>query len=261
MQRCDRQTLAGQTAIVTGGASGIGRATCLSLARLGAAVVIVDLNQQLLEETSREIKNLAGVPDPLILPKDIRSETDMEDMARVTLEKFGRIDILVHSAAILRGRGSGPKMMVDVDVAEWDEVIDTNLKGTFLCNRAVLPAMVQQRGGQIMNISSTSGLQGRALDSVYCASKFGVMGLTQALAEEVRAYGIRVQVVTPDAIDTPMWDQNGPIRPPGDSLPASRVADLIAYMVALPLDAILGNVVIAPFRFRRRKKRDDVDQV
>ena len=166
------------------------------------------------------------------MSKDIRSETDMAEMARITLEKFGSIDILVHSAAILRGQGSGPKMMVDVEVAEWDEVIATNLKGTFLCNRAVLPAMVQQRSGQIINISSTSGLQGRALDSVYCASKFGVMGLTQALAEEVRPYGIRVQVVTPDAIDTPMWDQNGPIRPPGDSLPASRVADLIAYMVA-----------------------------
>jgi 3-oxoacyl-[acyl-carrier protein] reductase len=256
----DQQALARQIAIVTGGASGIGRATCLSLARLGAAVVIVDLNAQLLAETAREIKRVPGAPEPLILPKDIRSETDMQDMARVTLEKFGRIDILVHSAGILRGKGSGPKMMVDVDLEEWDEVMATNLKGTFLCNRAVLPAMVKQRRGQIINIASTSGLQGRALDSVYCASKFGVIGLSQALAEEVRQYGIRVQVVAPDAIDTPMWDQNRPIRPPADSLAPARVADLIAYVVTLPLDAILGNVVIAPFRFRRRKKPDNIDK-
>jgi NAD(P)-dependent dehydrogenase (short-subunit alcohol dehydrogenase family) len=260
MELSGNQALAGHAAIVTGGASGIGRATGLSLARLGAAVVLVDLNRQLLEEAAREIRDAASGPEPLILEKDIRSESDMADVARVVLEKFGRIDILVHSAAILRGRGSGPKMLADVDVAEWDEVIGTNLKGTFLCNRAVLPAMVQQRGGQIINISSTSGLQGRALDSVYCASKFGVMGLTQALAEEVRPYGVRVQLVTPDAIDTPMWDQNGPIRPPGDALPASRVAEMIAYMLTLPLDAVLGNVIIAPFRFRRRKKRDDADQ-
>jgi NAD(P)-dependent dehydrogenase (short-subunit alcohol dehydrogenase family) len=256
----DQQALAGQTAIVTGGASGIGRATCISLARLGAAVALVDLNAELLAETAREITMLAGAPEPLMLPRDIRSETDMQDMARVTLEKFGSIDILVHGAGILRGQGSGPKMMVDVDVTEWDEVITTNLKGTFLCNRAVLPAMVKQRRGQIINIASTSGLQGRALDSVYCASKFGVMGLSQALAEEVRPYGIRVQVVAPDAVDTPMWDQNGPIRPPADSLAPSRVADLIACMVTLPFDAVLGHVVIAPFRFRHRKKPEAADQ-
>jgi len=250
----DQKALAGQTAIVTGGASGIGRATSLTLARLGAAVVVVDLNAALLTEIVQEITMLAGAQEPLMMVKDIRSEADMGNMARNTLEKFGRMDILVHCAGILRSRNSGPKMMMDVDMAEWDEVINTNLKGTFLCNRAVLPAMVKERRGQIINIASTSGLQGRALDSIYCASKFGVVGLSQALAEEVRPYGIRVQVVAPDAVDTPMWDQNGPIHPPPDSLMPSRVADLIAYMVTLPLDAILGQVVIAPFRFRRRKK-------
>ncbi len=112
--------------------------------------------------------------------KDIRQEAEMQDMAQTTLETFGSIDILVHSAAILRGKGSTPKLMADIEVQEWDEVIDTNLKGTFLCNRAVLPTMVKQRRGQIINMSSTSGLKGRALDSVYSASKFGIVGLSQA---------------------------------------------------------------------------------
>lgn len=178
----------------------------------------------------------------------------MAEMARRTLDRFGRIDILVHCAGILRGTGSRPKLLADVELAEWEEVMGTNLTGTFLCNRAVLPAMTAQRSGQIINISSTSGLKGRPLDAVYCASKFGIMGLSQSLAEEVRNVGIRVQVVAPDAVDTPMWDQNGPIRPPADALPAERVADLIAYMATLPLDTVLGEVVIAPFRTRRRKK-------
>jgi len=256
VNRVDQQPLTGQAAIVTGGGSGIGRATCLSLARLGAALTIVDLNEGLLAETAQEIKRLAASPEPLTLCNDIRREAEMQAMAQITLETFGSIDILVHSAAILRGKGSSPKMMADIEVQEWDEVIDTNLKGTFLCNRAVLTAMVKQRRGQIINISSTSGLKGRPLDSVYCASKFGIIGLSQALAEEVRPYGIRVQVVVPDAVDTPMWDQNGPLPRPVEALPPARVADLIAYLVTLPWDTMLGEVVIAPFRTRKRKKAE-----
>jgi 3-oxoacyl-[acyl-carrier protein] reductase len=255
-----QQPLTGQAVIVTGGGSGIGRATCLGLARLGAAVAIVDIDADLLAETAREIKRLAAGPEPLTLRSDVRKEDDMQSMAQSTLKAFGSIDILVHSAAILRGKGSTPKMMADIEVQEWDEVIDTNLKGTFLCNRAVLPIMVKQRRGQIINISSTSGLKGRALDAVYSASKFGIFGLSQALAEEVRPYGIRVQVVAPDAVDTPMWDQNGPIQRPADALPPARVADLIAYLVTLPMDTILGDVVIAPFRTRKRKKAETSDQ-
>jgi NAD(P)-dependent dehydrogenase (short-subunit alcohol dehydrogenase family) len=248
------QLLDGQTAIVTGAASGIGRATCLSLVQKGATVVLVDINGEHLEETAQELKAQECSPEPMILKKDIRSERHMDEMARLTLERFGGIDVLVHCAAILRGTGSGPKNMADVSLAEWDEVMETNLKGTFLCNRAVLPAMMNQRRGQIINISSTSGLRGHALDSVYCASKFGVFGLSQSLAEEVRPYGIRVFVVQPDAVDTPMWDQNGPIRAPTDALSPARVADLITYLVSLPGDTILGGLVISPFRTRRRKK-------
>jgi len=254
MNQTQPQPLAGQTAIVTGGASGIGRATGLSLARLGAAITLVDLNERLAEEAARDLRQFPHAVEPLVLRLDIRREADMAEMARLTLARFGRIDILVHSAGILRGTGSKPKLLAEVEMAEWEEVIATNLTGTFLCNRAVLAAMMEQRSGQIINISSTSGLKGRPLDAVYCASKFGIMGLSQSLAEEVRNFGIRVQVVAPDAIDTPMWDQNGPIRPPADALPADRVADLIAYMVTLPLDTILGEVIIAPFRTRRRKK-------
>lgn len=245
------KTLTGQVAIVTGGASGIGRATCLELARRGATIVVVDLSQERIDETLAELEPSSDA-SALGLCLSVSDETAMNEMASQTLDRFGRIDILVACAGILRGKGCSPRPMADVSTAEWDEVIDTNLKGTFLSNRAVLANMIRNRGGQIVNVSSTSGLKGRAFDSVYCASKFGIIGLTEALAEEVRYHNVRVQVVIPDAVDTPLWQQNRLPAPP-DSLPPERVAELIAFMLSLPPDTVLERGVIAPFRTRRRR--------
>jgi NAD(P)-dependent dehydrogenase (short-subunit alcohol dehydrogenase family) len=243
-----------QVAIVTGGGGGIGRATCLALARGGARVVVVDVDPERLAATVEAVERLGGGRGTLGLPLDVSREPDMEEMARRALDTFGRIDILVACAGILRGRGvKAPRPLVQVTCEEWDSVIGVNLKGTFLSDRAVLPAMIRQRRGQILNVSSTSGRQGRAFDAVYCASKFGVVGLSESLAEEVRHYGIRVQVVLPDAVDTPLWQQNGPIGPPPDALTPERVADLLTYMLSLPEDAVLQGPVIAPFRGRRRR--------
>lgn len=247
--------LEGKVAIVTGGASGIGKETCFVLAQEGARMVIVDLDQGRVNAVVQECQDRFGGETPLGLAADVRSEQDMENMARETAGRFGRIDILVHSAGILRGKGSGPKFMHQIDLDEWNAVLDTNLKGTFLCNRAVAPVMINQRSGHIINISSTSGLRGRAYDSAYCASKFGVVGMSEALAEEMRQYGIRVNVVMPDAVDTPMWDQNGPVKvPKRASLPPERVANVIAHVAMLPEDTLLGHMVIFPFVTRRRKK-------
>jgi len=177
----------------------------------------------------------------------------MEEMVRRTVAHFGQIDILITSAGILRAKGRGPRLVAEMPTSEWDEVIETNLKGVFLSNHAVLSTMIKQRRGQIVNISSTSGRQGRAYDSAYCASKFGVIGLSEALAQELLQYNIRVHVILPDAVDTPLWHQNGPIPRPVGALPASRVADLIVYLLTLPGDCVLVNPVIAPFRTRRRR--------
>lgn len=248
--------LAGKCALVTGGGSGIGRATCLRLSALGADVAVVDLSLESARETAAQLSELDGGGQALALAADVRSEEDLQAMTRDVLERFGRIDILVHSAAILRSRGSGPKVLSEISSEEMNEVIDTNLKGTFLCNRAVLGVMLPQGSGQIVNISSTSGLKGRPMDSVYSASKFGVVGLTESLAEEVRSSGVRVQLVIPDAVATPMWDQNGALPAPPGALPPERVAQLICDLICLPGDAMLQNVVIAPFRSRRRRKKE-----
>ena len=249
--------LEGRVAIVTGGASGIGRATANLLAKEGARVVVADVNQQAIEATLGELEESSRAGGRhLGVMTDVRAEAAVEEMARKAGELTGEIDVLVCCAAVLRGKGSFPRPLHQIATEEWDQVLETNLRGMFLSNRAVVPAMIRQRRGDIVNLSSVSGKQGRANDAPYCASKFGVIGMSEAVAEEVRGYGVRVQIVIPDAVRTPMWDQNGPIPCPPDALEPERVAELIVYMVTLPADTILLGATIAPLRARRRAKRE-----
>ena len=143
-----------------------------------------------------------------------------------------------------------------MSLEEWRFVIDTNLTGTFLSNRAVLNQMIGQKQGDIINFSSVSGRQGRAFDSAYCSTKFGIIGLSESLAEEVGGFGVRVQTVLPDAVDTPLWDQNGPaaMRAPATLAP-ERVADFVCFLLELPRDTYLLNPVVATFKGRRRRKK------
>jgi 3-oxoacyl-[acyl-carrier protein] reductase len=247
-----RTQLQGKVAIVTGGSSGIGRAVCQGLAKNGAAVVAVGRNKRRIEETIEDVMKVshsASFSRPAIgLQLDVCLETDMLIMVEKTIRYFGRIDILVASAGILRAVNSGPTLLVDTSCDEWDAVVGTNLKGIFLSNRAVLKPMIKQRAGHIINVSSLSGRQALAFDSVYCASKFGVIGLTQALAEELRTYGIRVQVVLPGNTDTSIWTQNRMIPKAVETMPVDRVADLCNLMLTCPEDVILEEVAISPLR-------------
>lgn len=248
-------TLRNKAVIVTGGTGGIGRAVCAALYRAGARVSVMDLSTAAIEAFCAELRaqHESAGGELLALACDVTSPHDMESAVKATLERLGRIDALVTCAGILRAPGSLPKPMFQVSVDEWDMVLNVNLKGVFLSNRAVLPAMMAQRSGSIINISSTSGKQGRAHDAPYCASKFGVIGFSESVAEEVRGYGIKVQTLLPDAVDTPLWEQNGPIKP-DYALAPERVGDMVAFMVALPADTLLVAPVIAPFRGRRRKR-------
>ncbi len=246
MQSSEPSQLENRVAIVTGGTVGIGKAVCRDLARRGAHVVVVGRNLSRARQVAGEIDALAdgGV---LAFRGDVRSESDMEEMAQAVVRKFGRIDILVASAGILRPRGNSLKTLVQMSLTEWSDVIDTNLKGVFLSNRAVLPEMIGRRCGHIINLSSTSGLKGHAFDTAYCASKFGVMGLTKSLADEVRGYGIKVHALLPGAVDTPIWEQNGPLRRPDFALPAERVAELVLHMLVDAPDTTVVSPIIEPF--------------
>ena len=249
------QDLRGKVVIVTGGTGGIGLATAKAVAAEGGSVVVADIDAARVAAIVAEFEQEAapGSGACLGVAIDVRREEDHARLVQDTMERFGRIDALIVCAGILRKRGTPPKVLVDVTTDEWDDVIDINLKGVFFSNRAVLPTMISQRSGMIINVSSISGLQGRAYDGPYCASKFGVIGLSQAVAEEVRGYGIKVQALMPAAVATPMWEQNLPAPMPGDAVPPERVADLIVFMLMQPDDTILVGPVIAPLGARRRK--------
>ncbi|HIO54277.1 MAG TPA: SDR family oxidoreductase, partial [Chromatiales bacterium] len=211
------EQLKDKVSIVTGAGSGIGRACASLLFEAGAKVIAVDVAHDNLEQLMAELAESGNgsMDNVLSMTLSIRDEDDMQRMADETLARFGRIDSLIASAGILRIGGS-MKTLGDTSLDEWNKIIETNLTGTFLSNRAVLPAMIDQREGDIINLSSTSGQVGRPYDGPYCASKFGIIGLSESMAEEVGRHGVRVQAVLPDAVATPFWSQNGPVamKPP-----------------------------------------------
>jgi 3-oxoacyl-[acyl-carrier protein] reductase len=241
--------MSGLVAVVTGGGSGIGRATALALAEQGASVVVVDRPGSG-TVTIREVEARGG--DGLALALDVRQPEDMTAMAQRTLDAYGRIDVLVASAGLLR---TGPPTTVErLPLQEWDTVLETNLRGVFLSNRAVLPTMLAQHSGTIINLSSTSGRKGLAYDAAYCASKFGVIGFSEALAEEVGSRGVKVQVVLPGPVDTALWDQNGPLPRPATILAPERVAEFIAFLVSLPADTVVVEPTLLGFRPRGARR-------
>lgn len=251
----DDNSLKGRAVIVTGAAGGIGAATARALAAVGAHLVLVDRAAEPLTALAADLTDVGAQTgtEVIALLADITSEADMARMAEVTLDRWGRIDALVAAAGILRSSGQ-PRLVADTSFAEWRQIIDVNLTGTFLSNRAVLAAMLAQRRGDIINLSSVSGRQGRAFDGAYSASKFGIIGLSESLSEEVSRDGVRVQTVLPDAVDTGLWDQSGTVAlKPQAMLQPDDVAAFILYLLGLPRDAYLLNSVIAPMPRRGRK--------
>ena len=240
--------LSDQVAIITGGSAGIGLEAASALLAQGSNVVIVGRSPDRVQQALRTLKQRKDGERAQALVLDVTQESDMSAMASHALREFGRIDILIAAAGVLRARPGVLSTVRDMPLADWRQVLDVNLMGTFLANRAVLPAMIRHRAGQIINVSSTSGRKAYAFDSAYCASKFAVIGMSEALAAEVVNYGIRVQVLLPGAVETPIWDQNGPVPKPSFVLTATRVAEIIAQIVRLPADAVMPETVIEPRR-------------
>ena len=245
--------LAEQVAIVTGGSSGIGRATCEALAAAGARVGVVGRDTARIDTVVGGLAGRsAGQDSHFGLALDVRREDHMSAMVERTLHRFGRIDILITCAAILRPPGSAPKLLAETSLDEWRLVLETNLYGVVNSNRAVAKIMTARGAGTIVNVSSVSGIKGRAHDAPYCASKFAVVGLSQSLAAEVGRHGVRVCVIHPDATETPIWEQNRPVPMPRNAIPASRVAETIVRTLMLPGDAAMPSVVVAPLQDRHR---------
>lgn len=188
-----------KVAIVTGASRGIGRAIAIKMAVCGAKVVVSARSTEALESLVKEISELGG--QALSVPTDISSSSDVDRLFDAAMETFGRVDILVNNAGITRDN-----LLVRMKDADWDAVIDTNLKGAFLCSRAAAKIMGKQRIGRIINISSVVGEMGNAGQANYCASKAGLIGLTKSVARELSKRNVTVNAVTPGFIVTDMTE-------------------------------------------------------
>ncbi len=243
--------------IVTGGSSGIGLATCCALASKGACVIVVGRDSGRLRRAVEQIKEyVGGDGDPeniLAVAADVRSERAMVEMVDTTVGSFGRVDVLVASAGMLRTADSRPDLLANLSVSEFEKILDINVKGVFLSNRAVLETMISQRSGQIINISSLSGRKALPLDAAYCASKFAVVGLTESLAEEVRSYGIKVHTVLPGNTDTPIWHQNRILPRSVNVISPDRVADVILLLIKSEGSVMCSDVSIFPSMYGGKK--------
>jgi len=192
-------TVKDRVAVVTGASQGIGRATALLLAENGARLVLAARNAEKLAAAAEEIKKKGG--EALVVPMDVASEEQIKAGFARALEKFGRLDILVNNAAIARDQ-----LALRMKRADWDAVIQTNLTGAHLCIQQVLPGMLRQRSGRIINVSSVVAQAGNAGQVNYIAAKAGLIGLTKALAVELASRGITVNAVAPGFIVSPMTD-------------------------------------------------------
>ena len=189
--------LQGRIALVTGASQGIGRACALALAEAGATVALAARNETRLAEVAAEIEAAGGKAAAFAL--DVASEESIKTGAKAILERFGKVEVLVNNAGITRDG-----LVLRMKRADWDDVLATNLTGAFLLTQALLSAMLRNRWGRIINISSVVGRTGQAGQMNYAATKAGLIGMTRSLAREVASRGVTVNAVAPGYIETPM---------------------------------------------------------
>lgn len=187
-------------AIVTGGARGIGRGIAYELAREGTRIVVADLPATSADrdETIAEIRKLGS--DAIAVDVDVRDYGQCEAMVRAAIDKWGQVDVLVNNAGVI-----SVGFVVGLTEEAWDLVFDVNVKGTFLCSKAVASHMMGRKRGRIINLSSQAGKSGKAAVSHYCASKWAVIGFTQSLAHEMAPFDVTVNAICPGEVDTHMW--------------------------------------------------------
>lgn len=186
--------------IITGARQGMGRTHALTLAKAGAKVVVSDISQEDCQKVVEEIEKKGG--EALAIKCDVSKKKEVEEMVKKTVKKFGKIDVLVNNAGICQF-----KSFLELTEEEWNRTLDINLKGYFLCAQAVAKEMAKQKSGVIINIASVAmGQQGIGFPNIahYCASKGGIVGMTEALAVELAPHNIRVNAVSPGMIETPM---------------------------------------------------------
>lgn len=236
--------LAGRVALVTGASQGIGRACALELGSHGARVAVAARNTDKLAEAVKEIEAAGGEAAAFVL--DIASEESIKTAAKAVIERFGRVEILVNNAGITRDG-----LMLRMKRTDWDDVLSTNLTGTFLLTQALLSPMLKNRWGRIINVSSVVGRTGQAGQVNYAASKAGLIGFTRSMAREVASRGITVNAVAPGYIETPMTAVLNeaqraammaqiPLGRPGTD---AEIAQCVAFLASDAASYITGHVL------------------
>jgi 3-oxoacyl-[acyl-carrier protein] reductase len=230
MRKHHMVSIENQTAVVTGAGRGIGRAIAIELGRLGASVVLAARSRSELEDTARIIGTNASV-----MPADVRERDQLQRLFEQP------VDILVNAA----GLGIfGP--VADFTDEDFETLMNTNLRGIFFACRFVLPSMIERKRGHIINVASIAGKVGSANRAVYCASKFGVVGFTESLAEEVRQHGIRVSVICPGSTDTSF----SPVETHGKSrermLRPEDVAHAVRMIVMQEPNSFISEIIMRP---------------
>ncbi|MCX5758844.1 MAG: SDR family NAD(P)-dependent oxidoreductase [Candidatus Hydrogenedentes bacterium] len=232
--------LHGKVALVTGAGRGIGRGIALAFAREGCDVATVARTTVEIEEAANAVRALGR--RALALACDVTDETAVREAVEATERDLGPIDILVNNAGY-----ACFKPFMETDTAAWRRTLDVNLTGPFLCIQAVLPSMMARKSGRIINVSSVAGLKPIAEQSAYCASKYGLNGLTKVLAMELRPYGIGVHAICPGGVDTQLARENMPARDKSNWLQPEDIAHAALFLATQSPRAATDEIVVRRF--------------
>ncbi len=236
----DAMSLAGKTVLITGASSGVGWATALAFAKQGANVVVTARREQRLHQLCDLIA--AAGAKAAFLAGDAAVEATAQRCVALAVRQFGRLDILINNA----GQGNY-KNLVDTSAEEYDALMDSNMKSSFLFARCAAPLMIEQKGGEILFISSVAGLQGYAGEAVYCASKFAQIGFAQALDGELRKHGIKVGAICPGGVKTEFAVGKGRTEEGVKNsymMEPAEVADTIVFACSQPRNARILQMTV-----------------
>ncbi len=245
----DKISFDGKVAFVTGASSGIGREAALAFARAGASVSVVDIDQAGAADTVKQIEASGGTA--LALHCDMSSERDVQAAVAATVSTFGRLDAAFNNAGIEQ-----PVAPVhEIETSDFDRLVGVNLRGVFLCMQAQVPAMLAGGGGTIVNTASGAGVVGIAGQAAYCATKFGVVGMTKAAALDYAALGVRINAVCPGIVQTPMMDrftggtEEGRARvvaqePVGRMGAPEEIADAVLWLSSDASSFVVGHALV-----------------
>lgn len=230
--------LNGQVAVVTGAGRGIGAAIARQLAALGATTALLGRTKAALQETATTITDSGGKAE--VIPCDVTVAHQLQHAAARMESTFGRVDILVNNAGV----GGFDSPLHELPPEEWDSVLNTNLRGVYYAIRAFAPMMIRAQSGHIINISSLAGKNPLKNGAAYAASKWGLNGLSYSVAEELRAYKIRVSVICPGSVETQLGPHTG--KDPKKMLQSDDVAHAVIMLVTQAPQSFISEVLIRP---------------